>query len=80
MYRALEDAGKLEAALYAAQERTHDQLLALLSRGCGFYEAWEKVRGKWLLLPDERAVPILPFDPADLVPPAKLLQYRRRGA
>lgn len=61
MVRELEEAGKLEEALYEAQERTLDELLALedklmaqgLTMDQASRQAWEMVRGNYILLPPE---------------------------
>lgn len=61
MVRELEAAGKLEEALYEAQERTLDELLALedklvaqgLTMDQASRQAWEMVRENYILLPPE---------------------------
>lgn len=61
MVRELQEAGKLEEALYEAQERTLDELLVLedklVAQGMTMEQAsrqaWEMVREKYILLPPE---------------------------
>mgnify|MGYP003579608284 FL=1 len=61
MVRELEAQGKLEAALYEAQERTLDELLALedkltaqgLTTDQASRQAWEMVRENYIILPAE---------------------------
>lgn len=61
MVRELQEAGKLEEALYEAQERTLDELLALedklVAQGMTLdqasRQAWEMMREKYILLPPE---------------------------
>jgi hypothetical protein len=61
MVRELEEAGKLEEALYEAQERTLDELLPLedklvadgLTMDQASRQAWEMVRERYILLPPE---------------------------
>lgn len=61
MVRELEAAGTLEEALYEAQERTLDELLALedtlmaqgLTMDQASRQAWEMVRENYILLPPE---------------------------
>lgn len=62
MYRELEAAGALEAALAEAEEQTHREMEALrreLTRNGStsaqaHQQAWEMVRTKYLLLPPEQ--------------------------
>lgn len=69
MSRDLERQGKLDAALYAAQELTAKALAdAILRDGLSHDQAWELVREEWIFLPDEEDVPELGFDPASLTP------------
>lgn len=61
MVRELEAQGKLEEALYEAQERTLDELLPLedklvadgLTMDQASRQAWEMVRERYILLPPE---------------------------
>lgn len=62
MVRELEAQGKLEEALYEAQERTTDELLEIMERleteqGLTVQQsrdaAWEMVRERYILLPAE---------------------------
>ena len=62
MYRQLETEGKLEEALYEAQETTLDEMETLtrnmereqgLTPGQAQAAAWEMVREKYILLPPE---------------------------
>jgi hypothetical protein len=61
MVRELQETGKLEEALYEAQERTLDELLALedklvaqgLTMDQASRQAWEMVRENYILLPPE---------------------------
>lgn len=61
MVRELEETGKLEEALYEAQERTLDELLPLedklvvdgLTMDQASRQAWEMVRERYILLPPE---------------------------
>ncbi len=61
MVRELEATGKLEEALYEAQERTLDELLPLedklvadgLTMDQASRQAWEMVRERYILLPSE---------------------------
>ena len=61
MVRELEETGKLEEALYEAQERTLDELLPLedklvadgLTMDQASRQAWEMVRENYILLPPE---------------------------
>lgn len=61
MVRELQEAGKLEEALYEAQERTLDELLPLedklvadgLTMDQASRQAWEMVRERYILLPPE---------------------------
>jgi len=61
MVRELEAQGKLEEALYEAQERTLDELLPLedklvadgLTMDQASRQAWEMVRENYILLPPE---------------------------
>ena len=61
MVRELEALGKLEEALYEAQERTLDELLPLedklvadgLTMDQASRQAWEMVRERYILLPPE---------------------------
>ncbi len=62
MYRQLETEGKLEEALYEAQETTLDEMETLtrkmereqkLTPGQAQTAAWEMVREKYILLPPE---------------------------
>lgn len=66
MYAALEQAGNLEASVYAAQELTLDALDELLNQGLPYNQAWESVREEWAFLPSEDDAPVLPFAPAIL--------------
>lgn len=53
MCRALEEAGELDKAIYAAQERTHDALSELVEKGWDWNQAWEALRQEWAFLPAE---------------------------
>jgi len=61
MVRELEETGKLEEALYEAQERTLDELMELetkleadgLTKQQASDQAWEMVRERYILLPPE---------------------------
>jgi hypothetical protein len=61
MVRELEEAGRLEEALYEAQERTLDELLPLedkrvadgLTMDQASRQAWEMVRERYIFLPPE---------------------------
>lgn len=61
MVAEMEATGKLEEALYEAQERTIDELLELetkleadgLTKQQAHDQAWEMVREKYILLPPE---------------------------
>jgi hypothetical protein len=61
MVRELQEARRLDEALYEAQERTLDELLALedklvaqgLTLDQANRQAWEMVREKYILLPPE---------------------------
>ena len=66
MFKALEQAGQLEASVHAAQELTADALSDLLDQGLPYNQAWELVREEWAFLPSEDNVPVLPFDPITL--------------
>ncbi|MEK5645860.1 hypothetical protein BK138_32255 [Paenibacillus rhizosphaerae] len=70
MYRELLMQGKLEQALYAAQEMTKDVMIGMIQQGMDYQEAWEAVRQNWILLPDEETMPILlGSDPAGWTAP-----------
>ena len=65
MYRQLETGGKLEEALYEAQETTLDEMETLtrkleteqkLSSQQAETAAWEMVREKYILLPTEESL------------------------
>ncbi len=61
MVRELEETGRLKEALYEAQERTLDELVALedqltaqgLTMDQASRQAWEIVRERYILLPPE---------------------------
>jgi hypothetical protein len=54
MYAALEQQGKLEEAVHAAQELTSDALYRLeVEERLPYDQAWELVREEWALLPSE---------------------------
>ena len=70
MYRALEEAGELDRAVYEAQERNGNALADLVEKGQDWNRAWESVREEWAFLPseeedDERWPP----DPEPVEPP-----------
>ena len=69
MYRQLEESGRLEDALYAAQELTVAAMADLIERGVNWYQAWELIREEWLFLPSEEDVPELGSDPMTWQPP-----------
>jgi hypothetical protein len=52
-FKALKKAGKLEAALKEAAERTYEEMTPLDANGFYEREAWEMVREKYLFQPEE---------------------------
>ncbi|MGO9770925.1 MAG: hypothetical protein ACLPSW_15505 [Roseiarcus sp.] len=52
-FKALKKAGKLEAALKEAAERTYKEMTPLDANGFYEWEAWEMVREKYLFQPEE---------------------------
>jgi hypothetical protein len=57
LYRDLKKAGKLEAALDDAVQRTSREMAALQAMGYKDYEAWEVVRESYLFMPEEGRKP-----------------------
>ena len=53
-YQELQKAGKLDAALTAAAEQTHQEMSQLESQGFQNHEAWEMTREKYLFPPPEQ--------------------------
>ncbi len=53
MYRAMEEAGQLDKAVYEAQERTGEALADLVEKGMDWNQAWELIREEWAFLPSE---------------------------
>jgi hypothetical protein len=67
MYREMVKAGKLDQAVYRAQERTRDAFAKLVSnQGVPPGQADEATRELWAFLPDEHDVPDVGFDPTAL--------------
>ena len=52
-FKELKSAGKLEAALKEAAERTHQEMSSLEAQGYRNHEAWEIVRERYLFPPQE---------------------------
>lgn len=59
MFKALLEAGTLAHHLMAAGQRTADAIRDLVKKGLYDWEAEELMREEWVLLPDERDVPVL---------------------
>ncbi len=57
LFRDLKKAGKLEAALDDAVQRTSREMAALQAMGYRDYEAWEVVRESYLFVPKEGKKP-----------------------
>lgn len=57
MYRELERAGRLDQAVYEAQERTGQALGQMIEEGADLEKAWEAVREEWAFLPAEADAP-----------------------
>lgn len=53
LYRELEQAGRLDESVYAAQERTADAFADLVQRGMAPDAAWEAIREEWAFRPAE---------------------------
>ena len=66
MAAALEKAGKLQEAVYAAQELTGQAMYELLEKGVPPDQAREAVREEWAFLPTEEDQPSLTFQPENL--------------
>ena len=69
MVAALDQAGRLQQAVYAAQELTGNLLYELMVvQKMDYQFAWEIATREWAFLPDEEDQPELSFDPATLDP------------
>ena len=69
MVTALDQAGRLQQAVYAAQELTGNLLYELMVvQKMDYQFAWEIATREWAFLPDEEDQPELSFDPATLDP------------
>jgi len=69
MVAALDQAGRLQQAVYAAQELTGNLLYELaVVQKMDYQFAWEIATREWAFLPDEEDQPELSFDPATLDP------------
>lgn len=77
MYRALEQSGKLDESIYAAQQLTSDALNDLVERGMDWNQAWELIREEWAFLPAEEDEEEQPPDPLTLI---ERYEQRRRQA
>ena len=70
MAAELQTAGKLDAAVYAAEQLTLDAEATAIRNGMAPDQARELTRGEWAFLPCEEDVPALPNgDPAGWVAP-----------
>ncbi len=69
MVAKLEQANRLQQAIFAAQELTGNLLYELTAvRKMAYQPAWEIATREWAFLPDEKDQPELSFDPATLDP------------
>ena len=69
MVARLEQANRLQQAVFAAQELTGNLLYELtVVQKTAYQPAWEIATREWAFLPDEKDQPELSFDPATLDP------------
>lgn len=69
MVESLEQADRLQQAIFAAQELTGNLLYELtVVKKMEYHQAWEIATRAWAFLPDEEDQPHLSFDPATLDP------------
>ena len=63
MFKALLEAGTLAHHVMAAGQRTADAIRDLIAKGVEPWRAEELMREEWVLLPDEKDVPLLGESP-----------------